>query len=64
MSITTSTRLSVRPLHPALGAEVRGLDMRQPLDEMAATAVETIIQRIENKSTDTSHRRLLFISNR
>ena len=27
------SRLTVRPLHPALGAEVRGLDMRQPLDE-------------------------------
>jgi alpha-ketoglutarate-dependent taurine dioxygenase len=27
-----SSRLMVRKLHPALGAEVRGLDMRQPLD--------------------------------
>src|SRR5476649_1425098 len=27
-----SSRLTVRRLHPALGAEVRGLDMRQPLD--------------------------------
>ncbi len=26
------TRLQVRPLHPALGAEVRGVDMRCPLD--------------------------------
>lgn len=39
MSITTSTRLSVRPLHPALGAEVRGLDMRQPLDEATHEAL-------------------------
>lgn len=28
----TYTRLQVRPLNPALGAEVRGVDMRQPLD--------------------------------
>lgn len=30
----TATRscLTVRKLHPALGAEVRGIDMRQPLD--------------------------------
>jgi alpha-ketoglutarate-dependent taurine dioxygenase len=31
-------RLTVRKLHPALGAEVRGIDMRRPLD--AATARE------------------------
>ncbi len=31
MSATTS-RLEVRRLHPALGAEVRGIDMRQPLE--------------------------------
>ena len=29
----TPTRLSIRPLGAALGAEVRGVDMRQPLDE-------------------------------
>jgi alpha-ketoglutarate-dependent taurine dioxygenase len=29
---TTASRLTVRKLHPALGAEVRGVDMRQPLD--------------------------------
>jgi alpha-ketoglutarate-dependent taurine dioxygenase len=28
----TASRLAVRKLHPALGAEVRGVDMRQPLD--------------------------------
>jgi alpha-ketoglutarate-dependent taurine dioxygenase len=28
----TETRLDVRPLHPALGAAVRGIDMRAPLD--------------------------------
>ena len=30
-NITTSSRLSVRKLHPALGAEVQGIDMRQEL---------------------------------
>ena len=29
----THAKLTVRPLHPALGAEVRGIDMRQPLDD-------------------------------
>jgi alpha-ketoglutarate-dependent taurine dioxygenase len=29
---STASRLTVRKLHPALGAEVRGVDMRQPLD--------------------------------
>ena len=28
----TTSRLTVRKLHPALGAEVRGIDMRRPLD--------------------------------
>ena len=28
----TPTRLQVRPLNPALGAEVRGVDMRKPID--------------------------------
>ncbi len=38
-TVTTATatakdkRLTVRPLHPALGAEVRGIDMQQPLDD-------------------------------
>ena len=34
MSVATParTRITVRPLSPALGAEVRGVDMRQPLD--------------------------------
>ena len=34
MSVATPirTRITVRPLNPALGAEVRGVDMRQPLD--------------------------------
>jgi alpha-ketoglutarate-dependent taurine dioxygenase len=30
---TTSSRLKIRPLNPALGAEVRGVDMRQPMAE-------------------------------
>jgi len=34
----SASRLTVRKLHPALGAEVRGVDMRQPLD--AATFAE------------------------
>ena len=34
----TQTRLQVRPLNPALGAEVRGIDMAKPLD--AATRDE------------------------
>lgn len=33
MSTLSPHRLTVRPLHPALGAEVRGIDMRQPLDD-------------------------------
>ena len=33
MTTATTHRLSVRPLSPALGAEVRGIDMRQPLDD-------------------------------
>ena len=33
MSTLSPHRLTVRPLHPALGAEVLGIDMRQPLDD-------------------------------
>ena len=33
MSTLSPHRLTVRPLHPALGAEVRGIDMRQALDD-------------------------------
>ena len=33
MNTATATRLTVKPLSPALGAEVRGIDMRQPLDD-------------------------------
>ena len=32
MNTATATRLTVKPLNPALGAEVRGIDMHQPLD--------------------------------
>ena len=32
---TTNTRIAVRPLHPALAAEARGVDMRAPLDPAA-----------------------------
>ena len=33
MNTATATRLTVKPLSPALGAEVRGIDMRRPLDD-------------------------------
>jgi alpha-ketoglutarate-dependent taurine dioxygenase len=39
MSASTDTRISrlaIRKLHPALGAEVRGIDMRHPLDDATA----------------------------
>jgi alpha-ketoglutarate-dependent taurine dioxygenase len=36
MSASTSSRLTVRKLHPALGAEVRGIDMHRPLDPDSA----------------------------
>ena len=31
--------LTVTPRHPALGAEVRGIDMRKPMDPATARAV-------------------------
>ena len=33
--VQATSRFTVRKLHPALGAEVRGVDMRQPLDAAA-----------------------------
>ncbi len=39
MDAISSDRLQVRPLHPALGAEVTGVDMRHPLDSDTFTAV-------------------------
>ena len=39
MSTLSPHRLTVRPLHPALGAEVRGIDMRQPLDDATRQAL-------------------------
>jgi alpha-ketoglutarate-dependent taurine dioxygenase len=36
---TVADRLTVRPLHPALGAEVRGVDMRAPLGPDSFKAV-------------------------
>jgi taurine dioxygenase len=36
------TSLQVRPLHPALGAEVRGIDMRQPLDALTYKALHGV----------------------
>ena len=39
LSPMTPHRLTIRPLHPALGAEVRGIDMRQPLDDATRQAL-------------------------
>jgi alpha-ketoglutarate-dependent taurine dioxygenase len=36
------THLAVRKLHPALGAEVRGVDMRRPLDDATARELQAI----------------------
>jgi alpha-ketoglutarate-dependent taurine dioxygenase len=38
----TQSRLQVKPLNPALGAEVRGIDMRAPLDEAAREALHDV----------------------
>ena len=38
----TTSDPTVRKLHPALGAEVRGIDMRRPLDPATASAVQAI----------------------
>jgi alpha-ketoglutarate-dependent taurine dioxygenase len=40
MSASTSSRLTVRKLHPALGAEVRGIDMHRPLDPDTARELQ------------------------
>src|SRR5580698_9260033 len=37
-----SVQLQVRSLHPALGAEVRGIDMRAPLDPATFRAVHDV----------------------
>ena len=37
-----TSRYTVRKLHPALGAEVRGVDMRQPLDAAAFQELQDI----------------------
>jgi taurine dioxygenase len=39
MTADVADRLTVRPLHPCLGAEVRGVDMRAPLDAATFQAV-------------------------
>jgi alpha-ketoglutarate-dependent taurine dioxygenase len=41
-SHATTSRFTVRKLHPALGAEVRGVDMRQPLDAAAFQELQDI----------------------
>jgi alpha-ketoglutarate-dependent taurine dioxygenase len=40
MSASTFSRLIVRKLHPALGAEVRGIDMHRPLDPDTARELQ------------------------
>jgi alpha-ketoglutarate-dependent taurine dioxygenase len=40
MSASTSSRLTVSKLHPALGAEVRGIDMHRPLDPDTARELQ------------------------
>jgi len=37
-----SVQLQVRSLHPALGAEVRGIDMRAPLDPATFQALHDV----------------------
>ena len=39
MAVVVSDHLQVRALHPALGAEVRGVDMHRPLSAKALQAV-------------------------
>ena len=39
---TATSRFTVRRLHPALGAEVRGVDMRQPIDAAAFSELHDI----------------------
>jgi alpha-ketoglutarate-dependent taurine dioxygenase len=41
-SASVSTRFEVRKLHPAIGAEVRGVDMRKPLDPPSFRALHDI----------------------
>ena len=36
---------SILPIHPALGAEVTGLDLREPLDEAAIRAIRDAFDR-------------------
>jgi alpha-ketoglutarate-dependent taurine dioxygenase len=58
---STPSRLTVRPLHSALGAEVRGVDMRQPLDEathqevLAAWMQHQVLVFPGQKITDEEH---------
>lgn len=57
----TRTRITVRPLSPALGAEVRGVDMRQPLDAQTRQEVlDAWMQHLvlvfpDQKITDAEH---------
>jgi alpha-ketoglutarate-dependent taurine dioxygenase len=39
MTVSVAERMTVRSLHPALGAEVRGIDMRSPMDAETFQAV-------------------------
>jgi len=58
---TTTGRFRVKALHPALGAEVRGLDMRAPLDRAAFDELHALWMRHlvlvfpEQRVTDGEH---------
>src|SRR6185312_16098604 len=39
MDTVTATRLEIKKLHPTIGAEVVGLDLRQPIDAPTAAAL-------------------------
>ncbi len=39
MAQSAATQISVRPLHPALGAEIHGIDLRAPVDAATCRAV-------------------------
>ncbi|MFO1024729.1 MAG: TauD/TfdA family dioxygenase [Acetobacteraceae bacterium] len=61
MASVTIDRLQIRPLHPALGAEVRGVDMRKPMDADTFKAVHDawmqylVLVFPEQRITDEEH---------
>jgi alpha-ketoglutarate-dependent taurine dioxygenase len=46
LAADVSEQLKVRPLHPALGAEVRGIDMRAPLDPATLALYDVWMQHL------------------